>query len=184
MNSEICPFCGRTIQHRRPDGRCPACGKPDPPVPSLRLPDDLRDFFAAGRQLEYDASKCEAGRVTLRPLEKLRVGKYLTRPTRNGQVPCLEDDPHQEEGYYSVPAVNLVDDCEGYYPEGILMWLPEEGLFGHWNGDYLSISVFPGVIWSNIVVDPLRFINRAMGIGDDELMQELKPWPKHPFGPP
>jgi hypothetical protein len=184
MHDEVCPYCGKAIRQRRQDGRCPACGKPEPATPSLRLSEDLRDFLAADRQLQYDASNCEAGRVTLLPLEKLRVGKYLTRPTANGQVAWLGDDPHQEEGYYSVPAVNLVADCDGYYPEGILIWLPEEGLFGTWQSDFLSISVFPGMSWSDIVADPVRFINRAMGIGEHEMMEELKPWPKHPFGPP
>ena len=141
--------------------------------------------MAAGRHLEYDALQCKAGRVTLVPLEKLRVRKYLTRPTADGHVPCLEDDPHQEEGYYSVPAVNLVGHCcDDYQPDGILIWLPEEGLFGTWQTDHLAIWVFPRVSWSDIVADPLRFINRAMGIGEHELLQELKPWPKHPFGPP
>src|SRR5437899_2276444 len=108
MDADLCSYCGKPILQRRPDGRCPACGKPEPAPTSLRLPDDLRDFLAAGRQLEYEASSCEAGRIILRPLEKLRVGKYLTRPTAHGQVPWLADDPHQEQGYYSVAAVNLV----------------------------------------------------------------------------
>jgi len=119
----------------------------------------------------------------LLPLKDLRVGKYLTRPTRHGQMPWLEDDPHQEEGYYSVPAVNLVAACDGYDPDGILIWLPDEGLFGTWQSDFLSISFFPGVSWSDIVVDPIRFINRAIGIGECDIMEEMKPWPKHPFGP-
>src|SRR5262245_44832680 len=101
MPADVCPYCGRSVRSVRQDGRCPACGKPEPPPSPLRLPDDLRDFLAARRQLEYEPSRCEAGRVALVPLEKLRVGKYLTRPTRNGQVTWLDDDPHQVEGYYS-----------------------------------------------------------------------------------
>src|SRR5205823_8442415 len=78
MAPVACPHCGKIIHYPRADGRCPACGKPEPPPVPLRLPDDLRAFFAAGRQLAYDASQCEAGRVTLLPLDKLRVGKYLS----------------------------------------------------------------------------------------------------------
>jgi hypothetical protein len=182
MGPDACPYCGIVIRQKREDGRCVACGKPSPAQPSLRLPGDLRDFFAARRQLEYDASRCEAGRVTLLPLEKLRVQKYLTRPTRHGQVRRLDDDPHQEDGYYWVPAVNLVADCEGYDPAGLLVWLPEDGLFGTWQSDWLSILVFPGASWTDIAADPIRFINGAMGIGG--VTEELKPWPRHPFVPP
>src|SRR5439155_23191142 len=143
----------------RGDGRCPACGKPEPLPAPLRLPDDLRAFLAAGRQLAYDPSQCEAGRVTLLPLDKLRVGKYLSRPTAHGQVPCLADDPHQEEGYYSAAAVNLVAECEHYWPDGILIWLPEERFFGTWQIDHLSILVLPGATWSDIAADPVRYLN-------------------------
>src|SRR5262249_52666816 len=45
-------------------------------TPLLRLPDDLRAFLAAGRQLQHDPSDCEAGKVILVPLERLRVGKF------------------------------------------------------------------------------------------------------------
>ena len=114
MNPEICPHCGKPIHQPRPDGRCPACGKPEPPAPSLNLPDDLRDFLASGRQLEYDPAQCENfGRVKLRQLTKLRVIKYPTRPTEDGRVPWLDDDPHKgEDGYYYVPLVDLVSECE------------------------------------------------------------------------
>ena len=178
----VCPHCGKIIHQPRGDGRCPACGKPESPPAPLRLPDDLRAFFAAGRQLAYDPAQCEAGRVTLLPLDKLRVGKYLSRPTAHGQVPSLADDPHQEEGYYSVSAVNLVAECEHYWPDGILIWLPEERLFGTWQIDHLSILVLPGATWSDIAADPVRYLNGIMGIGG--MTEELKPWPKHPFVPP
>jgi len=177
MNPEICPHCRKPIHQPRPDGRCPACGKPEPPAPSLNLPYDLRDFLASGRQLEYDPAQCENfGRVKLRQLTKLRVIKYPTRPTEDGRVPWLDDDPHKgEDGYYYVPLVDLVSECEQRpaAADGILVWLPEERLFGYWQPDYSALWTWAGVCWSDIVADPLHFLNAK------HPRDEFKPWPKY-----
>ena len=40
---------------------------------TLALPEDLAAFLRAGRRLEYDPAKCEAGLVTLLPAGTLKV---------------------------------------------------------------------------------------------------------------
>ena len=107
---------------------------------------------------------------------KLRVIKYPTRPTEDGRVPWLDDDPHNgEDGYYYVPLVDLVSECEQCpaAADGILVWLPEERLFGYWQPDYSELWTWAGVCWSDIVADPLHFLNAK------HPRDEFKPWPKY-----
>src|SRR5688572_12886880 len=84
----------------RNETRRMACGQP---------PEDLRAFLAEGRELEYDPS-CEAGRVTLVPLERLRVGALPRRlpvdaargarpaPRRARLLPGRGHEPDRDRG--------------------------------------------------------------------------------------
>jgi hypothetical protein len=77
----------------------------------LQLPNDLADFLAAVRQLEYDPGDCEAGQVVLLPLAELKLELFATMAAS----PAIRnDDPHRDEnGCYLVPGVNLVASCDG-----------------------------------------------------------------------
>lgn len=87
------------------------------------FPHDLVTYLKGGKQLKYDADECEPGQIILLPFDELMLGEVYID---SEESPIAENDPHAgEEGYYSVPAVNLVADCEGYDPEGILIWLPD-----------------------------------------------------------
>jgi hypothetical protein len=103
-------------------------------------------------------------------------------------------DPHRGEGQYIVPAVNLVASCEHYDPFGVLVWIPDEGMFGNWDCDHHVVQVLvthrvrgdnariEAATWTDIESDPLRFIN-AQWRFDASTSKVLVPWPKHRWQP-
>ncbi len=144
----------------------------------MLLPKDLIDFLKSGKELEYDADKCEPGQISLLPFDELTIGEVYVN---SEESPLAEKDPHSgEKGYYSVTVVNLVSDCDGYDPEGILIWLPEQKIFGTWDSDHWDILVFPNASWLDIVSDPAKYIN-AQWAPDDVEYEYFEPFPKYPF---
>jgi hypothetical protein len=144
----------------------------------LNLPRDLVQFLEDGRQLTYDSSLCECGLVRLLPLNQLVVEEFYV-DSEGGVLEAI--DPHRgEKGYYRVTAVDLVADCEGYDPKGILIWLPELELFGTWDIDHWDMLVFPGVTWKDIAANPERYLN-AQWYPTEVDHELLKLWSSYPF---
>ncbi|MEI7686115.1 MAG: hypothetical protein WCL32_13910 [Planctomycetota bacterium] len=144
---------------------------------ALVIPDDLQAFLRGRKQLKYDASECEPGQIKLLSLSKLAESEIWinARPAKDPQ-----GDPHAgEEGYYGIPAVNLVADAEGYEPEYILLWLPGEQMYGTWDTDHAELFVFPDVTWANIVADPLPYVAAQWEGGDPGV--PFVPYPKYPY---
>ncbi len=142
------------------------------------FPKDLVEFLKNGKQLNYDPDECEPGQITLLPFEELSLGEVYID---SEGAPFVDKDPHAEEkGYYSVPAVNLVADCDGYDPKGILIWLPDQRKFGTWDNDHWDVLFFPNVTWSDIVSDPVRYVNAQWEPKEVEC-DYLQPFPKYPF---
>ncbi|WP_415901028.1 hypothetical protein [Neptuniibacter sp. QD48_11] len=112
----------------------------------MEIEKDLKDFLRQGLQLEYDHTKAEAGFIGLHSLEELSEGVVWVCPEAN-------------EGYYEVPAVSLSSTCEAYDPEFLLLWLPKEKLYGAWDCDHWSLTVFPGAVWTDIIADPVKYLN-------------------------
>ena len=141
------------------------------------VPDDLLDFLQRGQQLKYDPKDCEAGSVILKRSSDLVIAEIYIDSENS---PWQESDPNAgREGYYSIPAVSLVDSCEGYDPEGILVWLPDQQCYGTWDNDHWDVLVFPDVSWSDIVANPVPFIN-AQWRGEVKF-EYLRPWPCYEF---
>ncbi len=161
------------------------------PKSRLSLPDDLRAFLRAGRQLEYDAGSCECGRVTLLGPRQLRLTPFTIL---TDEMQFVYGDPRRGKGYYYVPAVNLVATCEHYHPFGVLLWIPREGMFGSWDSDHHVVKVFLAlrvrgdaarmepVTWTDIEADPPRFINAQWNL-DATTGKFLIPWPKYRWKP-
>jgi hypothetical protein len=147
-------------------------------MPPLDLPDDLADFLAAGRQLDYDPEECAAGRVVLLPREQLKLELFATMADSSA---IRDEDPHQgENGCYLVPGVNLVASCAGYSPSGILMWLPVERCYAAWDSSHLGIRVFPSTTtWRDIAADAPKYINAQWGNWSRD--EALIPWPRHVY---
>jgi uncharacterized protein (TIGR02996 family) len=151
-------------------------------VIELRLPEDLVEFLAAGKQLEYDPALCEAGVVTLMPLPDLKLERFPMGTSR-----FWDRDPHFPEDHsYLVLGVDLVASCTDFPdPDGVLLWLPVERRYGNWDWDRGAVLLFgPKVTWEQIAASPVAYIDAAWtGSGPDGApMEFLVPWPAHPYG--
>ena len=147
----------------------------------LHLPEDLETFLGSDGQLTYDVEAVEPGHVGLASRAELQLGVVWIN---SDQSPLEEDDPHAgEDGYYEVPAVSLTNECEAYDPEFILLWLPNERLFGSWDCDHWDLFVFRDKTWGDIVADPAKYIDVQWSDLDREISEHFKPYPRYPFKP-
>ncbi len=67
----------------------------------MELRPDLEAFLNDGRQLEYDADACEAGRIVLLPRNELKVRLYPT-DVDNGPIDNSNDPHFRDLGCYLV----------------------------------------------------------------------------------
>lgn len=140
------------------------------------LPADLVAFFQRGTQPDYDPALCDAGAVTLLPLDKLKVEFFPMTPEG-------AENPHAGEGgSYLVAGVSLLASCDGYEPAGVLLWLPIDGRYGTWDGEHGTLRVFrEDVGWSAIAENLPRYINSQWGLDGAAPVSDLIPWGRHPF---
>ena len=144
------------------------------PASAFNLPDEAVEFLRAGGQLQYDYRLSEAGEVKLKRLDDLSLGEVWVDTNIPG-------DPHfGEEGYYASPAGSLTGECPDYDPEFILLWLPEEKLFGTWDCDHWVLKTFPNTSWSEIVARPAGYINAQWDV-NDQPGSMVVPWQKYSF---
>lgn len=123
----------------------------------LNLPENLIQFLKAGKQFDFGEDESEAGQVKLHRLEDLQLATVLVD---SEEAPFQKEDPNAgRDGAYEVPAVSLSAECDGFDPEFILLWLPEEGLFGSWDSDHYDLYVFPNATWNDIVANPIPYLD-------------------------
>jgi hypothetical protein len=143
-------------------------------VSSFNLPTETVEFLKSGKQLSYGSKAVEWGEVKLKSLDKLEL-KEVTVGTET------DEDPHAyEEGYYSVPAVSLTGECQSYDAEFVLLWLPNEQLFGAWDCDHWVLTVFQSTSWADIVEDPASFLNAQWDL-NTTVGSRFEPWTKYEF---
>ena len=139
----------------------------------LKLPPALLTFLRAGRQLEYDSAKCEPGAVGLKELSVLTLGVVWVDSDESSLAD--ESSDATEEGYYEIPAVSLTGACATHDPEFILLWLPNEGMYGTWDCDHWDLQVFRGKSWNDIVADPIAYIGAQWDGSQSKVMEPFKP---------
>jgi len=145
----------------------------------LQLPPDLLQFLREGRELEYDAAQCECGQVKLIDVDKLKLETIWVEPDE-----CNNADPHAEdEGLYRVQAVDLTKAAEHYSPEFILLWLPDMGCFGTWDGDHYRLIVFPDAAWPDIASNPLPYLSSQWDLKLCGVGAAAPVWTTYPFIP-
>ena len=141
-----------------------------------QLPTALCDYLKSGDQLQYDASQCEPGAVRLKTPGDIEIGNVWVGTD-------TKDDPNYgADGYYSIPAVSLLSGCEGYDPDFILLWLPNEQTFGSWDCDHWVLTVFPSASWQDIADDPAPYLNAQWDPGTT-VGEKFTPWPRYEFRP-
>ena len=117
------------------------------------LPEDLVCFLDRRDKLEYDTAMAVPGRVALHKLEKLRIGRLYAAARKSG-------DPNRgRSGVYRIPAISLLARCEKYDPAYLLCYLPLERSFAAFDGDHALPGLFAGATWSDIVANPLPYLN-------------------------
>jgi len=144
---------------------------------SFNLPSETVEFLKAGKQLSYDAKSVEAGEVKLKPFDALELKEvWVTNE-------MVDEDPNvDQDGYYSIPAVSLTGECKSYDPEFILLWLPNDKLFGAWDCDHGVLTVFQGASWPEIVAQPASYLNAQWDL-NTTVGTRFKPWLKYEFKP-
>jgi len=81
-----------------------------------------------------------------------------------------------------VPAYDFVAECEEYDSEGILIWLPDQKVFGSWDSENWDVIIFPNVTWPEIAANPVKYLN-AMWEPEAAHCKYLQPYPDYPFQP-
>ena len=139
----------------------------------MNLPDELIKYLKSKSNLFYDYEKSEAGFVGLINYNKLTVRKIWVEGNSKG------------DSYYEIPAINLTSECESYPPDFILLYLPNEKMYGTWDSDHWILYVFPNVTWAEIAKNPLPYIdqqwlpneNTAIIFDPKEKYELKKGWP-------
>lgn len=113
----------------------------------MNIEESLIGFLKLGKKLKYDYRKAEPGFVGLCDVDELKEDViYLEGPTKG-------------ESYYKIPAINLTNENDYYEPDFILLWLPNEKIYGTWDCDHWDLYVFENTVWMDIVKNPLPYIN-------------------------
>jgi hypothetical protein len=111
-------------------------------------------FLQGDRVLAYDPSQCEAGPFAFHRLEELKPIEMHLGTTAHGWD---DDDPYRGRGYYVGEAFDLLCECEHYDPVGLLVYVPQLESFGSYDEDHLALVIYPGVSWSDVAADPVRY---------------------------
>jgi hypothetical protein len=135
------------------------------------LPDDLLAFLADGRQLDFDSDGSDIGPITLKHGNELTLTTIAIPPGCQSII----DDPYDDlEGSYLVEVVDLVADSEDYDPRGLLSWIVSLRRFGCLDAEHGDVLTFPGARWTDIVNDPLTYLDAQWGGG--EAGERVLPW--------
>jgi hypothetical protein len=147
------------------------------PVEIPDLPNELLAFLWAGHQLEYDAAKSEIGRITLKRDTDLAVSTITTFPGCQSII----DDPYSDlDGLYQSDVYNLVAESEDYDPEGLLCWIVSLKRFGCIDPEHGDVIMFPDVTWTDIVANPLPYLEAQWG-DDHDVAERVLSWIHFPF---
>jgi hypothetical protein len=95
------------------------------------------------------------------------------------------EDP---ERTYEITGIDLINGCEGYDPEGILVYFPQFSEFGSWDCDHLIITMYPNASWEAIRDNIFHYVNDQwypdrvnhylLRPWADDRCKNLKPLPK------
>jgi len=143
------------------------------PAP-IDLPAEFSAFLKQRKQLRYDADECDCGRIRLLAKSKLRETVLVVEPEQPDDSLL---DPHgEDDGAYVIRAINLVGEADGFDPDYILCWLPEQQIFASYDIDHRVLHIFPGTTWTQIADNPVPYLNAQWRDAGDCPGARMKPW--------
>ncbi len=126
------------------------------------IPDDLQNFLATNEDRRFTFERNEESEMEVDSFEFYAPNEVkLSRFTIDTYEYHLN---HNETGNdpelrYDIQGVDLIRDCGGYEPEGILIYIPEFQEYGSWDCDHGLIAVYPNVGWSTIETRLVDYVN-------------------------
>lgn len=137
----------------------------------MDLPEDLRAFLSRSENRTLPLPGCQIGEAVLFAPEELAE---VSRDVRTADFPLQEGRDTTPKQHYAYRVVELVKACHNYRPSGIMLWLPDLGVYGQWDCDHHKIITFPGA-WSDILREPGQYFN-AMWEPNRVAHEYLQPW--------
>ncbi len=93
-----------------------------------------------------------------------------------GEYYLNHDEPGEDpELRYEIPGIDIINGCESYDPEGILVYFPQFSEFGSWDCDHLIITMYPNASWEFIQKDLFNYVN-GQWYPDRVNNYLLRPW--------
>jgi hypothetical protein len=124
----------------------------------VHLPSDLDEYLLSGRQLSYDVENCICGKLRTNDKQKL-MSENIEVALIDAHYPSRKQLESGPWGHYIIPSVSLTAECDDFEPAHILLWLPNEELYGTYDPHHSWLGIFPNTRWSDIEENPLPFIN-------------------------
>jgi hypothetical protein len=70
------------------------------------------------------------------------------------------DEPGEDPKLrYGITGIDLISGCEGYDPEGILIYFPQFSEFGSWDCDHAIITMYSDASWETIRDSLFDYVN-------------------------
>jgi hypothetical protein len=142
------------------------------------IPTALREFLAAneGKRFEFDAIKhpeMEVHSVEFFPLDSLPLTSF---EIDTYEYHLNHGEPGKDpELRYEIEGIDLIQGCNSYEPDGILVYFPLLKEFGSWDCDHRIITIYPGVEWDDIERSLPNFVN-AQWYPHLAEQTHLRPW--------
>ena len=144
----------------------------------MKVYSELEAFLKKGLSLKYEISQSECGQLTLKNYSDLteEIIEVELEEDHYSSVEQLKNGPY---GHYKITAVNLIESCQAYFPDHIILWLPHEESFGTFDTDHSRLSIFENIEWSHITKNPLPYINSQWNDHGHQISKPFDPRGKY-----
>ncbi len=126
------------------------------------IPIALRKFLAAsgGKRIDFDPTmhpEMEVHSVEFYPPDCLPLTSF---EIDTYEYHLNHGEPGEDpELRYEIEGVDLIQGCNDYEPDGILVYFPLLKEFGSWDCDHRIITIYPNVEWEAIEKSLPSFVN-------------------------
>ena len=120
------------------------------------LPADLMAYLADAANRKWTLHGGEIHRATLYAPDAIPLRKLPIHSTALWQSGLLRADPQERRTY---EGYDLIQHCNDYDPNGILVWFPAWDVYGTWDADHHVVLAYPDVTWTQIAADPTWYVN-------------------------